>query len=62
MSKVVALSSLLAVALSAQVDPQYQGWMRSMQPSVRAIRNAPENAAAATAATKLAETFDQVAS
>ena len=58
---VAGLSSLFVGALTAQVDPQYQGWMRSMQPSLTAIRNAPDDAAAAAAATKLAETFDQVA-
>ena len=58
---VAGLSSLFVGALTAQVDPQYQGWMRSMQPSLTAIRNAPDDAAAAAAANKLAETFDQVA-
>jgi mono/diheme cytochrome c family protein len=43
------------------VDPQYQAWMKSMQPSLTAIRNAPDNAAMAEAANKLAATFDQVA-
>ncbi len=55
----------LAATLTAQVDPQmlpqYQGWMKSMQPSLMAIRNAPDNAALAEAANKLASTFDQVA-
>ena len=57
----VWLSGLFALPLSAQDDRQYQEWMRSMFPSVAAIRNAPDNAAAAAAATKLADTFDQVA-
>jgi mono/diheme cytochrome c family protein len=57
----VWLSGLSALPLGAQVDRQYQVWMRSMFPSLEAIRNAPDNAAAAAAATKLADTFDQVA-
>jgi mono/diheme cytochrome c family protein len=59
---VTGLSSLLALGLAAQVvDPQYQAWMKSMQPSMMAIRNAPDNAAMVGAANKLAATFDQVA-
>lgn len=58
---VATLSSAFVLALSAQVDRQYQGWMRSMQPSLLAIRNATDDAAAAEAANKLADTFDQVA-
>ena len=57
----VWLSGLFALPLSAQVDRQYQQWMRSMFPSLLAIRNAPDNAVAVDAATKLADTFDQVA-
>ena len=53
--------SVFALAQPAQVDPQYQSWMKSMQPSLSAIRNAPDNAAMVEAATKLADTFDQVA-
>jgi len=45
----------------AQDDAQYQTWMKSMQPSMRAIRGAADNAAAAPEATKLADTFDKVA-
>jgi mono/diheme cytochrome c family protein len=55
------IPSLFGVTLTAQIDPQYQGWMRSMLPSLAAIQKAADNAAAADAATKLAETFDQVA-
>lgn len=62
---IVALSGLLALSISAQIDPQYQaqyrGWMQSMQPSLMAVRNAPDSAALADAANKLASTFDQVA-
>lgn len=54
-------SVLLIMALTAQIDPQYQAWMKSMQPSMTAIRNAPDSAAAADAATKLADTFDLIA-
>ena len=57
----VCLSSLSALPLGAQVDRQYQEWMRSMFPSVAAIRNSADKAAARTAAAKLADTFDQVA-
>jgi mono/diheme cytochrome c family protein len=45
----------------AQDDAQYQTWMKSMQPSLRAIRGAADTAAAAPEATKLAETFDKIA-
>ena len=56
------LFSLFALGLVAQaVDPQYQAWMKSMQPSLMAIRNAPDNASMVDAANKLAATFDQVA-
>ena len=58
----VGLPSLFAVALTAQIDQQYQGWMRSMFPSIAAIDKAADNAGAADAAAKLADTFDQVAS
>lgn len=57
----VWLAVLPALPLSAQDDQAYQEWMRSMFPSIGAIRGAPDNAAAAAAATKLAATFDQVA-
>jgi hypothetical protein len=50
-----------AVLAGAQDDAQYQTWMKSLPPSVAAIRSAPDNAAAAPAATKLADTFNQVA-
>jgi len=45
----------------AQDDAQYQTWMKSVPPTVAAIRNAADNAAAAGDATKLADTFDKVA-
>jgi mono/diheme cytochrome c family protein len=58
----ISLIAIFGMALSAQVvDPQYQAWMKSMQPSLAAIRNAPDQAAMVDAANKLAATFDQVA-
>jgi hypothetical protein len=56
----ICVSGLFAPAATAQDDRQYQEWMRSMFPSIGAIRSASENGTAA-AATKLADTFDQVA-
>jgi mono/diheme cytochrome c family protein len=62
MRRVLLLAVISGLSLTAQmVDPQYQAWMKSMQPSLMAIRNAPDNAAMAGAANKLADTFDQVA-
>jgi hypothetical protein len=58
---VFGLAGLVVVSLSGQVDKQYQEWMRSMGPSLTAIRDAPDNRAAAEAATKMADTFDKVA-
>jgi hypothetical protein len=58
-----AISTLLvfSFAAGAQDDAQYQTWMKSVQPSMRAIRGAADNAAAAPDANKLADTFDKVA-
>jgi hypothetical protein len=61
MRKTLLIFGLFVTALTAQFDQQYQGWMKSMNPSLMAIRNAADDAAAAAAATKLADTFDQVA-
>ncbi len=58
---VLGLSCVFIVNLKAQVDAQYQGWMRSMQPSITAIRDAQDRNANAEAAMKLADTFDKVA-
>jgi hypothetical protein len=58
---VFGLASVFILSLTAQVDPQYQAWMRSMQPSLMAIRDANESSTAAEASTKMAETFDKVA-
>src|SRR5579864_310179 len=62
MRRVFLIAVISALVLTAQMaDPQYQAWMKSMQPSLAAIRNAPDNAAMVEAANKLAATFDQVA-
>ena len=58
---IAGVLNVFALALSAQVDPQYQTWMKSMQPTLTEIRNAPDNAALVAAANKLADTFDRVA-
>jgi hypothetical protein len=60
-SILVWLLVVIALPLCAQDDRQYQEWMRSMFPALGAIRSAPNAAAAAAAATKLAATFEQVA-
>lgn len=57
----IAMLATLGVHGVAQDDAQYQTWMKSIPPSVGAIRNAADNAAAAPDATKLADTFDKVA-
>jgi len=57
----IAMPLIFGVLASAQDDAQYQTWMKSIPPSVAAIRNAADNAAAAPAAAKLADTFTQVA-
>jgi mono/diheme cytochrome c family protein len=46
---------------SAQDAAEYQSWMKSLPPSLGAIRNAADNAAAAGDATKVADTFGKVA-
>ena len=53
--------SAFCITGRAQDDAQYQGWMKTVQPTVGAIRNAPDNAAAAGDARTLADTFDKVA-
>jgi len=55
------IASVFILSLAAQVDAQYQAWMRSMQPSLMAIRDAQDSRAAAEAATQMAGTFDRVA-
>jgi hypothetical protein len=57
----IAMFATFGAIGTAQDDAQYQTWMKSVSPTVGAIRNAADNAAAAAAATKLADTFDQVA-
>lgn len=44
-----------------QDDAQYQTWMKSLQPQLRAIRQAADNAAAKEDAAKVADTFEKVA-
>jgi hypothetical protein len=51
----------IGTVVTAQDDARYQTWMKSLGSSVAAIRNAPDNAAAAGDASKLANTFDKVA-
>jgi hypothetical protein len=58
---VFGLANFFVMSLAAQVDSQYQAWMRSMQPSLTEIRDAKESNSLAGAATKMAETFDKVA-
>ena len=57
----ITILALFSAVAGAQDDAQYKALMQSVQPSVRAIRGAADNAAAAADATKLAETFDKVA-
>jgi mono/diheme cytochrome c family protein len=59
-SIVIAILSVFGGLGIAQDDAQYQSWMKSIPPSVAAIRNAGDNAAAAGDANKLADTFDKV--
>jgi mono/diheme cytochrome c family protein len=60
-SILIATMVVAALVASAQDDSEYKALMKSVPPSVGAIRNAADNAAAAPDATKLAETFDKVA-
>jgi hypothetical protein len=57
----IAGIAALATLSIAQDAAEYKTWMKSIPPSVTAIRNATDTAAAASDATKLAETFDKVA-
>lgn len=57
----IAMLATFGVHGVAQDDAQYQTWMKSIPPTVGAVRNAADNAAAAGDATKLADTFDKVA-
>jgi hypothetical protein len=58
---IAGLASPFCVAFADQTNPEYRGWMKSMPPALMAIRDAADNATAAEAATKMAETFDHVA-
>jgi hypothetical protein len=57
----VAIAIGFGIPAVAQEDAQYSAWMKSVPPAVAAIRNAPDPAAAAANANKLADTFDKVA-
>ena len=57
----IPVIAVFAVSASPQDDAKYQEWMRSIQPTMRAIRTAPDNAAAKADAQKLADTFNNVA-
>lgn len=60
----IAICALASAVAFGQDDAQYQTLMKSMQPSVGAVRMAimaKDNAAVAAAANKLAGTFDEVA-
>lgn len=57
---VISTAFIFSALAGAQDDAEYQTWMKSLPPSVGAIRKAPDNAAAADA-TKVADTFDKVA-
>lgn len=57
---IAGIVALVAMSI-AQDAAEYKTWMKSIPPTVTAIRNAADNAAAASDATKLADTFDKVA-
>jgi hypothetical protein len=59
-SLIAGIAALAAMSL-AQDAAEYKTWMKSVPPSITAIRNATDNAAATADATKLADTFDKVA-
>jgi mono/diheme cytochrome c family protein len=62
---VIFAISVFAALCSAQDDAAYSTWMKSVNPSMMAIRAAiaaKDNAAVATEANKLAATFDSVLS
>ena len=59
-SFLISVSLVSGILASAQDDAQYQAWMKSIPPTLGAIRNAPDNNAVTGDATKLADTFDQV--
>jgi hypothetical protein len=56
----ISISLVSGILAFAQDDAQYQAWMKSIPPTLGAIRNASDNAAATGDATKLADTFDKV--
>jgi mono/diheme cytochrome c family protein len=58
---VISIVFVFSALAGAQDDAEYKTWLKSLGPSVGAIRKAPDNAAAADDATKVAATFDKVA-
>jgi len=57
----VWLSAVVALPLSAQDDRQFQEWVRSMFPSIGAIRSASDSASGSAGASELADTFYKMA-
>jgi hypothetical protein len=57
----IATLAVFTAAAFPQDDAEYQTWMKSVQPTLRAIRMATDDAAAKPEATKLAETIGKVA-
>jgi hypothetical protein len=57
----IAALALFAALGMAQDEAQYKTWMQGMRPAMMALNSAPDNAAAAADATKLADTFSKVA-
>ena len=57
---IAALAGCYAVAGAQDDSAEYQTWMKSLQPQLRAIRMATDNAAAKDDAEKLADTFDKL--
>ena len=58
---IMSIAFAFSALAGAQDDAEYKTWMKSLGPSVGAIRKAPDNAAAAEDATKVAATLDKVA-
>jgi hypothetical protein len=60
-SILIVTVAAVTFAANGQDDSEYKALMKSVPPAVGAIRNAGDNTAAAADATKLAGTFDKVA-
>ena len=56
----LATFAVFSAVASPQEEAEYQTWMRSLMPELRAVRMAPDNAAAKDDAAKLADTFDKL--